>query len=270
MHKRLALIILSATLLFLVWEGAQSWRVEDSHLPGVKTGDKSVAAAGAQQEDVSFYPQVPAQLPDLNQGYLFNAERFLSGEEEETGAAEAELEETGPAIDMEKLFYSGSIIIGDIRKGLVVFEDPDFNLRQKETTRSAKARSKSTSKTKYAQLAVNDQLGGFSVTEVEADHITFEKGGQSIEKMLHDSNKTRLKPPARQKAVPTQKAVKTSAKKKVTLGSPASTSRTRTSTTNRTIRKPRVVQSRRVRTPIRSPARTIEPQDSDNDSIRTR
>jgi hypothetical protein len=179
----------------------------------------------------------------LNTGYLFNAERALATEEE--SAAEADQGKNLYPINMDKVFYAGSIIIGEKRKGLVSFEDPTYGLK-KQNDKKGKVKAKPKSKTKYVQLAVNDQLGGYTVKEVETDYITFEKGGKSIEKMLHDNNKTRIKPPARKKVVRKKKAPTASTRKKVKLGTPTKKSKT---VQSRTVKKPKVIESRRNLSP---------------------
>ncbi|MCK5195752.1 MAG: hypothetical protein KAQ71_18205, partial [Desulfobulbaceae bacterium] len=124
----------------------------------------------------------------------------------------------------------------------------------KPSTKS-KLKKRISTKKKYAQLKINDQLGGYTVTEVEADHITFERGGKSIEKMLHDSSKVRIKPPARKKVV-SRKKTSISSKRKVSLGTPRTKKKT---VTSRSIRTPKVVQSKRVRTPAGTTTRNIQP-----------
>ncbi len=219
--------------------------------PAVEASEKAAPSVGSQSL-VSFYPQVPAKLPDLSQGYLFNEERLLASE---VKVVEEKVEEPGDGIklDMDQLFYAGSIIIGDNRKALVSYVDV-----QTKTAKSAaksRAKKKDSSKKQYAQLKVNDQLGGYTVTEVEAGHITFERAGKSIEKKLHDSSKVRIKPAARKKVV-ARRTSTSSPGKKVSLGTPSSRSRPVTSQKART---PKVVQSKRVRTPAGSNVRNIQP-----------
>lgn len=225
-----------------------SWQESESIVPAVKAVKKP-AAPGGTQKQVSFYPQVPARLPDLTQGYLFNADRFLASEEK---GEQVEEVKDGVKLDMDQLFYAGSIIIGDNRKGLVSYVDLQAKKTGKKTT--SKKKKRSASKKKYAQLKINDQLGGYTVTEVEADHITFERGGKSIEKMLHDSSKARIKPPVRKKVIRSRKT-STSSKRKVSLGTPSTKSKT---VTSKRVRTPKVVQSKRVRTPAGTTTRKIQ------------
>lgn len=229
-----------------------SWQESESTVPSGKAVKKT-AAPGGPQKQVSFYPQVPKKLPDLNQGYIFNEERFLASADTEGREEQVEEPKDGVKLDMDQLFYAGSIIIGDNRKGLVSYVD----LQDKKAKPSTKSKSKKriSTKKKYAQLKINDQLGGYTVTEVEAGHITFERGGKSIEKRLHDSSKVRIKPAARKKVVSRRKT-STSSKKKVSLGTPRTKSRT---VTSKRVRTPKVVQSKRVRTPAGTTTRNIQP-----------
>ena len=230
-----------------------NWQESESIVPAVKAV-KKLEAPGGTQKQVSFYPQVPKKLPDLKEGYLFNEERVLVFEKKKK-VEEKPKDEKGPSIDMDKLFYAGSIIIGDDRKALVSY----IEIQPKAVAKNKKAKrskiSERFSKQKYARLKINDQLGGYTVTEVEADHITFERGGKSIEKMLHDSSKVRIKPPARKKVV-SRKKTSTSSKRKVSLGTPSTKKKT---VTSRSIRTPKVVQSKRVRTPAGTTTRNIQP-----------
>ena len=81
MYKRITVILLTASLFLLIREGVTSWQGLESTVPPVKAV-KKLAAPGGAQKQVSFYPKVPKKLPDLNQGYLFNEERFLASEGE--------------------------------------------------------------------------------------------------------------------------------------------------------------------------------------------
>jgi hypothetical protein len=253
MYKRIAVIILIVSLFWLVWEGVMSLQESESRVPSVEAVKKT-AAPGGTQKQVSFYPQVPKKLPDLNQGYVFNEDRFLASADTEEKGEQAEEPTDGVKLDMDQLFYAGSIIIGDNRKGLVSYVDLQAkSVKKKKAT--SKTKKSSSSKKKYAQLKINDQLGGYTVTEVEADHITFERGGKSIAKTLHDSSKVRIKPAARKKVV-SRKRTSTSSRKKVSLGTPGAKSRT---VTSKSVRTPKVVQSKRVRTPAGTTTRNIQP-----------
>lgn len=230
-----------------------SWQEPETPELAAKATEKAAAPSGSQVL-VSFYPQVPAKLPDLRQGYLFNEERLLASEEKVVEGETGKEPEGGVKLDMDQLFYAGCIIIGDNRKALVSYVDVQKEKAQPSAKKST-AKKKVSSKKQYAQLKVNDQLGGYTVTEVEADHITFERAGKSIEKNLHDSSKVRIKPTARKKAV-TRKTRTSSTQKKVSLGTPTTKRKTAAS---RSVRTPKVVQSKRVRTPAGSNVRNIQP-----------
>jgi len=143
MLKLIATIVLSLSLIFLLKEGVISLRSGNLPSPPAAEEKKQVKPQAAYQADKSviFYPAVPPALPDLNKGYLFNEERVLEGAGDAAG-----MEETGDGtdtlvVDMDTVFYAGSIIIGDIRKGLVTF--PAAATPVRKTVRSAQTSSSS-------------------------------------------------------------------------------------------------------------------------------
>ena len=252
MNKKIALILLAASLFLLVREGVLSWQDQERVAPPEKE-EKKKTATREPPKQFSFYPQVPAKLPDLRQGYLFNEDRLLVSEEQKKEDDKIPEPSDGIKVDMDQLYYAGSIILGDTKKALVTYVD--LQGQKVKTASKSKVKRESSRKKKYARLQVNDKLGGYTVTEIEKDHITFERGGKRIEKSLYDSSKDRIKPPTRKKVV-SRKKVSTSSKKKVSLGTPR---KTRKTVTSKSVRTPKVVQSKRVRTPSRTSTRNIQP-----------
>ncbi len=155
-------------------------------------GQKKEAAAALLAE-TDFYPAVPGTLPDLNDGYLFNKDRFLD---------ESDLEDEAPnsfgadTIDMEALVYSGSIIIGDLRKALVAYQEkaPVVQRGARRNVRSRNQRKPKPAKGAYIhkQLEVGELFMGYRVARIEDDSILFEKGSEKIEKFLFDASKKRV------------------------------------------------------------------------------
>ncbi|MFZ5765959.1 MAG: hypothetical protein ACOY4H_10235 [Thermodesulfobacteriota bacterium] len=149
-----------------------------------------------QEKSLPFYPPVPTVLPDLNQGYLFNAERFLPGEKDSVTPAEEDGEAgTEVAVDIETMFYAGSIITGDVRKGLIVYPalaGPATPAQKGEPVVAAASPQKPR---KYAEIAPGDTVSGYSVVAVEADRLVLQKGEETIEKLLNDPKKERIVPP---------------------------------------------------------------------------
>jgi len=242
MHKLIAAIALSLSLLFLVKETVVALRADNTPAPPASEGRQTRQHTPYPAEkNVIFYPAVPVALPDLNKGYLFNEERTIEGAAGETGDDAAE-DTTGLSVDMDTVFYAGSIIIGDRRKGLVTYPQAKMSVPIRRTTsRQAPAQPKERN---YAQLGVGDGFSGYKVVAVEPDHIVFQKGADTIEKTLNDPKKTRIAapPPPRQEKGKTPSSV-TSKTKRVQLDkaktSRAVQSRTVRSTT-RTVPSPKI------------------------------
>lgn len=238
MFKLIAAIALSLSLIFLVKESIVALRTDNTPAaqPASEGRQAKPQTIYPAEEDMIFYPPVPVSLPDLNKGYLFNEERMIEGSAVENGdGAEADTTET--AVDMETVFYAGSIIIGETRKGLVMFPPARAPVPPRRTNaRQAPAPPKERN---YAQLGVGDSFSGYKVQAVEPDRIIFQKGSDTIEKILNDPKKTRIAappPPPREKGkVPT--AVTSKIKRvqldKAKIGSPGQSSRTVKSTTRR-------------------------------------
>jgi hypothetical protein len=202
MLKLIATIILGLSFIFLLKECIVSLRSGNLPAPPPAAEEKKQAkpqAAFQAEKGVSFYPAVPPALPDLNKGYLFNEERSLEGAADAAGADETEEGAAdSPVVDMETVFYAGSIIIGETRKGLVTFPTPAIPARktvrpQKGAAPAAAAPQKQRN---YAQLVAGDSFSGYKVIAVEADRIVFQKGEETVEKLLNDPKKSRIAAPA--------------------------------------------------------------------------
>ncbi len=223
MFKPVASILLAFFLALLVREAVVSLQGADipPALPAVEK--KKDVPMRNTVKDVAFYPSVPSPLPDLNQGYLFNEERFLQGEVEAVAEEEAE-SGTELSVDIDTVEYAGSIIIGDMRKGLI-----SYAAKQAPVAAKIKVRSRSPVRIKsrkYAQLLAGDSLSGYKVVSVEPDKMVFVKGTETIEKMLHDPEKVRLAPPPVAKKIQRQKVkARVSKAKRVALDKARSTTR---------------------------------------------
>jgi hypothetical protein len=204
MLKLIAAIVLSLSLIFLVKESIVALRAGNTPAPPASEGKLTKPPTpSAAEKNMIFYPAVPVALPDLNKGYLFNEERTIEGAAGENGEDTAE-DSTGPSVDMDAVVYAGSIIIGDMRKGLVMFPlakpaVPTAKLGAKQPAPvPAKERN-------YMQLAVGESLSGYKVVAVDPDRIVFQKGSETIEKMLNDPKKNRIAgppPPPKEKGKP--------------------------------------------------------------------
>jgi hypothetical protein len=148
-------------------------------------------AAGAILPEAVFYPAVPGTLPDLNDGYLFNKDRFL----DESDLADASPSGFGAdTIDMEALVYSGSIIIGDLRKALVAYQEkaPVVQRGARRNVRTRNQRKPAKGAYIHKQLELGELFMGYRVARIEDDSIVFEKGSEKIEKFLFDASKERV------------------------------------------------------------------------------
>ncbi|MFH1215399.1 MAG: hypothetical protein V1706_02750 [Pseudomonadota bacterium] len=226
MVKIIASVILSLSFLFLVKEAVVSYRSDYEY-----AGDANVPKKAKPQpvippeKKVVFYPPVPAALPDLNQGYLFNAERFLPGDNEEEAADTDNGQDV--SVDIATVSYAGSIIAGDIRKGLIVYPPPKTPPpaaigANKNAPAPLKPRN-------YTQLVAGDTVSGYKVVAIEPEKLVLQKGEETIEKMLIDPKKDRIAPPPpapKPKAAPKTRAT-------VTRKSSAPVSSRRTSATRR-------------------------------------
>lgn len=191
---RLAVIIgLVLSLLLLGKAALQSWQKIE-----IPTSTREVlplkAPAAPERQGIAVNPQVPVLMPDLNAGYLFNVQRSFSEQEGEEASPGESADEPSSQVNMDTLVYTGSIIIGHLRKGLVSFalqeEGPSPAPIQRRGRYMAR---RPVPKTTEQQEMVNEgeDFYGFKVASVQPDRILFTKSGSSIEKMLYDPNKER-------------------------------------------------------------------------------
>ena len=153
-----------------------------------------------------LYPPVPAVLPDLYDGYLFNSERIF-----EEVALDSPRGGSG-TVDLAEVTYAGSLIVGEIYRGLIVYQEKSPVARRSATPSRRGARTRRTAAkvvSKYKQLERGAQFMGYLVAEIEKDRIVFRKGDEVIEKFLYDPSKDRagLGSAAKSQAVKASRAV---------------------------------------------------------------
>ncbi len=237
MYRNIIAIALSLSFILLAREGIESFRSVDMQEAPVKVKkqDKSKDKKRPVVPNLQFYPSVPSPLPDLYAGYLFNEERFLEKEGDKDKEEPKDESGTELAVDIETVYYTGSIIIGNLRKGLISYSPKRTPAAAKKTKRPVKKPASRQKSIKYAQLVAGDSLSGYKVVSVEADRIVFEKGSETVEKMLYDSEKKRIvpPPPPKKKVVKRKATASTSKKKRVVLGKKAPTIRKRVQTTRK-------------------------------------
>ncbi len=196
---RFAVIIGLVLSLLLLGEAAlQSWKaIEIPGMPEVSLKKKGPPAPLRQLLEVN--PRVPVLMPDLNTGYLFNAQRSISEQEGEEATAGESATEPQSQVNMDTLVYAGSIIIDHLRKGMVSFslkeeQAPAVSARRLGRYRIQRQVNKVS--TQYETVDEGDDFYGFKVASVQPDRIIFSKNGTTIEKMLYDPNKERTGTPS--------------------------------------------------------------------------
>ena len=144
---------------------------------------------------------VPASLPDLRTGYLFNQERMLAspkssaGGEDKGGAADFEVK-PGLGVSLDQISYAGSLIAKGFTRAVVVY--PAAKQTHAAPPHPVMGRPPSRppeSGDEHAQLGVGDQVEGYTLTEIEPSKLIFTKGEETVEKPLYDATKKRLPPP---------------------------------------------------------------------------
>jgi hypothetical protein len=219
MLRKFLFLGLLLSFFFLIGSMVATWRQEAVSTAGM---DKTRTSTVPVRKKMDFYPPVPARLPDLNRGYIFNEARFLADEKDtEKGPAESTVEAT-----IDEVMYIGSVITGKRRIGIIAYTEK--NEKQSPVVSRGQGRpviTKQQAENKHAQLAPGETFGGFTVAEVLPDRIVFKKNGRKVEKLLA-AGKERKSPPPQLK-----------------IGSRAQGQS----------RRPRVVSPRRVR-PARVPA----------------
>ncbi len=133
---------------------------------------------------------MPRSLPNLHSGYLFNADRHLDGGVADGEGAGLDGRDEAPHVNVYEVSFDGSLIYGNIRKGLISYP-------LQKTSRSSRIRSKSKVSSRRApkraslQLELGDKVGGYAVQAIEVDQIIFVRGSEKVIKSIHDEEKIR-------------------------------------------------------------------------------
>lgn len=205
------------TLVLLSMEFAETWKETTSFaITPVEVDDKAIAAQHV--EKVDFYPPVPAALPDLYEGYLFNQDRFLA-EPGETVAEQSD--DTGEDIDLGDVTYVGSLIMGSTRQGIITYPDPETTVTKRRVTRGRSRISKRAAALKARrgktrrlsrQVNVGDNFSGYEIDMIQPDQIVFVRDEERVEIDLYDPDKDRIVLPARP-SVPQKRQVRKTVRK---------------------------------------------------------
>ncbi|MDT8336100.1 MAG: hypothetical protein RQ753_10415 [Desulfurivibrionaceae bacterium] len=148
--------------------------------------DESISVARPEFPEKNLYPPVPAMLPDLNENYLFNSERSFAEDVQDAGVAAEPMDLTG-------ITYTGSLIVGQIRIGLITYQEDVSVAGASPAAGQAGSRRRVPTRTviKNKQLAVGENFMGYVVEEIAKDRLVLKKGDEMIVKFLYDSGKDR-------------------------------------------------------------------------------
>ena len=182
MAKVITTILLLFSSLLLVKANVDALRGSDEKTV-LADREKGAETAAPLPPSRSYNPRPPRSLPDLYSGYLFNADRHLEG----GGAQNAEDgRDEAPHVNIYEVSYDGSLIYGALRQGLVSYPLQKSSRSTRRKTVKGRAPQRAT-----LRLSPGSKIGGYVVTEIEEDHITFQRGGEEVVKSLHDNEKIR-------------------------------------------------------------------------------
>lgn len=135
-----------------------------------------------------LYPPVPAVLPELYDDYLFNSERNFEEVALDT------IRGGSGTVDLAEVTYAGSLIVGEIYRGLIIYQEKSPVARRAASASRRAARTRKTAAkvvSKYKQLERGEKFMGYLVEKIEKDRIVFRKGDEVVEKFLYDPSKDR-------------------------------------------------------------------------------
>lgn len=138
---------------------------------------------------LSLNPKIPSPLPNLNQGYLFNSERFRKS------STTSSTNGNDPKINMDSLQYNGSIIVGTTRKALISYTDGKTARTASRTNKTANRLRTPTKDRRISKIiSLGETIGGYTVSEVEPLQVTFTRGSHTVTKDLFSTDKKRSAP----------------------------------------------------------------------------
>lgn len=194
MVRILIVMALLASLFYIVqnWQPVAEPTVDPVATTKAPTSPEEVADGAPS----GFNPAVPESLPDVEKGYLFSEKRKV---EKEVPMADLKpaVVEPGPEI-LDSVVYTGSVIIGDLRRALVTFQEPSREAApggkppRPGTPRRPPSPEAAQAASQNKQLRPGERLLGFVLALVEPNRIVFEKGNLKVEKFLYDRNKKRI------------------------------------------------------------------------------
>ncbi len=183
MTTRLAMAVaLLLLLLVQTWGLVSVWRDDPLRSLAVKEKKEAQGASmpGGRQ---SLQPTLPAIPPDLNQGYIFSAERSLAA-----GSGRGGQSQNAANVAIDKIHYSGAIITATNPKALL-----SYALGGQADSSGGGGGDQ---KQGFLRVAVGDTVNGYKVTEILPEKIIFSRDGQQITKLLYDKAKDRTLAPS--------------------------------------------------------------------------
>lgn len=197
MVKTLIIMALLASLFYTIlhWQPLAEPTAEKVAVSRVDKASEDSPGPAAS----GFNPVVPESLPDVEKGYVFSEKRKLE-KDLPPEMVKPLVVEPGPEV-LDSVTYIGSVIIGDLRRALVIFQEPSRDAAAGPGRRPGGVRrpgapsapaTVSSSSPQNKQLYLGDRLLGFAVAAIEPERIVFEKGTLKVEKFLYDRNKKRL------------------------------------------------------------------------------
>jgi hypothetical protein len=229
--KIILIIVLFISLIFFSFTVVESLQNRTLSFQSGPESRKKERPVPPPAKKIRFYPSVPAKLPDLNEGYLFNQERQLKLPETIEGTAA----DDPPAIDMDEVRYAGSLINGSTRKGLIRY--PVVRTQMKRGARVTVGKQATVQKWSSKVVEEGETVSGYRVVSISPQAIVFEQGDRQLEKKLYTPDKKRIAftPPMNRSKPVKKTAVRKTTKKypPVTSGRPSSTNRVKTPITAR-------------------------------------
>lgn len=186
MVKTSIIVLLSVLSLLLCKANIDTFRMTSSSLKNEINHVQKESSKKSTPPPLNLNPKVEPQLPDLNKGYIFNAQRFLAKDSRPSKAGKG----YDQNIRIDDVVFSGALLGEGYKKALVTYP-----LAPKPTSRAIRPGGPQaqppSGRSETAQLEIGDQLGGYTVKEITSDFISFIKGSDTIKKTLFDPDKTR-------------------------------------------------------------------------------
>lgn len=203
--KILRPLIASALLLMLLliaYEIMLAWKWDPmAQIKNQPEKAKEDPTVSAPLPAIRFNPVPPAVLPELNTNYMFNETRTagIKKEEELTG-------KTTVGVNIKEAYYVGSIIVGNVPKGMIAYAAGGAAPAPGQQAGQGLTRA-GISGMKQMLVEAGDNLGGYTVAEIQADRIVFKKASEIVEKFLKDPDKKRTAPAPQPAAAAGKQAV---------------------------------------------------------------